>query len=127
MTSPGHPYRARQYTAEMLQSVAYLVGAGKTVAVRAAAARLDASRHQLITIPNPQVGARGIHHAIVTALGGVPRFHHATLIPQAAEHLAAEIAERGRLPVLLIDLCRVRNYADSGGWPGPDVLLGRAS
>ena len=40
--------------------------------------------------PNPQVGARGIHHAIVTALGGVPRFHHATLIPQAAEHLAAQ-------------------------------------
>ncbi len=75
------------------------VGAGKTVAVRAAAARLDASRHQLITIPPPQVGARGIHHAVVTALGGVPRFHHATLIPQAAEHLAAEIAERGRLPV----------------------------
>ena len=79
------------------------VGAGKTVAVRAAAARLDASRHQLITIPNPQVGARGIHHAVVTALGGVPRFHHATLIPQAAGHLAAELAERGRLPVLLID------------------------
>ena len=35
------------------------VGAGKSVAARAAAARLDASRHQLITIPNPQVGARG--------------------------------------------------------------------
>jgi type II secretory pathway predicted ATPase ExeA len=33
----------------------------------------------------------------------VPRFHHATLIPQAAEHLAAELAERGRLPVLLTD------------------------
>ncbi len=74
------------------------------MAVRAAAARLDASRHQLITIPNPQVGARGIHHAVVTALGGVPRFHHATLIPQAAGHLAAELAERGRLPVLLIDI-----------------------
>jgi len=29
--------------------------------------------------------------------------HYATLIPQAAEHLAAELAERGRLPVLLID------------------------
>src|SRR6266705_1677980 len=65
------------------------VGAGKSVAARAAAARLDASRHQLITIPNPQVGARGIHHA--------------TLIPQAAGHLAAELAERGRLPILLID------------------------
>ena len=45
----------------------------------------------------------GIHHAVVAALGGVPRVHHATLIPQAAGHLAAELAERGRLPVLLID------------------------
>src|SRR6266567_934571 len=79
------------------------VGAGKSVAARAAVARLDASRYQLITIPNPQVGARGIHHAVVSALGGVPRVHHATLIPQAAGHLAAELAERGRLPVLLID------------------------
>src|ERR1017187_6365134 len=79
------------------------VGAGKSVAARAAVARLDASRYQLIAIPNPQVGARGIHHAVVSALGGVPRVHHATLIPQAAGHLAAELAERGRLPVLLID------------------------
>ena len=78
-------------------------GAGKTVAVRAAAACLDASRYQVIYLPNPQVGARGIHHAVVTALGGVPRFHHATLIPQAAAALAAETAERGRLPVLLVD------------------------
>ena len=49
------------------------VGAGKPVAARAAVARLDASRYQLITIPNPQVGARGIHHAVVTALGGRSR------------------------------------------------------
>jgi hypothetical protein len=90
------------------------VGAGKSVAARAAVARLDASRYQLIAIPNPQVGARGIHHAVVAALGGVPRVHHATLIPQAAGHLAAELAERGRLPVLLIDLCRFRAYADAG-------------
>jgi type II secretory pathway predicted ATPase ExeA len=79
------------------------VGAGKTVAIRAAAACLDASRYQVIYLPNPQVGARGIHHAVVAALGGVPRFHHATLIPQAAAALAAETAERGRLPVLLVD------------------------
>ena len=78
-------------------------GAGKTVAARAATACLDASRYQVIYLPNPQVGARGIHHAVVTALGGVPRFHHATLIPQAAAALAAETAERGRLPVLLVD------------------------
>ena len=72
MPSRGYTYRARQRPAEMLQSVACLVGAGKTVAARAAVARLDASRYQLIAIPNPQVGARGIHHAVVAALGGVP-------------------------------------------------------
>jgi type II secretory pathway predicted ATPase ExeA len=35
------------------------VGAGKTVAIRAATACLDASRYQVIYLPNPQVGARG--------------------------------------------------------------------
>ena len=79
------------------------VGAGKTAAVRAAAAHLDGSRHQLIYLPNPQVGTRGIHHAVVSALGGVPRFHHATLIPQATDALAGELTERGRLPVIVID------------------------
>ena len=73
-------------------------GAGKTVAARAAIACLDASRYQVIYLPNPQVGSRGIHHAVVTALGGVPRFHHATLIPQAAAALAAETAERAGCP-----------------------------
>jgi hypothetical protein len=95
------------------------VGAGKSVAARAAVARLDASRYQLIAIPNSQVGARGIHHAVVAALGGVPRVHHATLIPQAAGHLEAELAERGRLPVLLID------FSDRPRWcpPRPASLL----
>ena len=44
------------------------VGAGKSVAARAATARLDASRHQLITIPNPQVGARGYLKPQLTCL-----------------------------------------------------------
>jgi type II secretory pathway predicted ATPase ExeA len=79
------------------------VGAGKTVAVRAALSTLDTSRHSVVYLPNPAVGARGIHHAIVTALGGVPRFHHATLIPQATEALATEHAERGRVAILVID------------------------
>jgi len=35
------------------------VGAGKTVAVRAALAGLDPSRHTLIYLGNPAVGARG--------------------------------------------------------------------
>jgi type II secretory pathway predicted ATPase ExeA len=75
------------------------VGAGKTVAVRAALSTLDISRHTIVYLPNPAVGARGIHHA----LGAVPRFHHATLIPQATEALAIEHAERGRIAILMID------------------------
>jgi type II secretory pathway predicted ATPase ExeA len=59
------------------------VGSGKTVAVRAAADSLDASRHTLIYLPNPQIGTRGIHGAVATALGQAPRFHHATLIPRS--------------------------------------------
>ena len=106
------------------------VGAGKTVAVRAALAGLDPSRHTIIYLGNPAVGARGLYHGIVTALGGTPRFHKAALIPQTAEALAAEHAERGRAVVLVIDeahllaadqleelrllsLCRARGYAEA--------------
>jgi type II secretory pathway predicted ATPase ExeA len=79
------------------------VGSGKTVAVRAAADGLDASRHTLIYLPNPQVGVRGIHGAVALALGQTPRFHHATLIPQVEAALAAEADERGRHVLLAID------------------------
>src|SRR5260370_36274108 len=37
------------------------VGAGKTVALRAAADGLDPSRHTLIYLPNPQIAARRPH------------------------------------------------------------------
>ena len=79
------------------------VGAGKTVAVRAALAALDPTRHTIIYLPNPTVGVRGIHHQIVTALGARPLTHHATLVPQTVDALAVEQAERGRTPVLVID------------------------
>ena len=61
------------------------VGSGKTVAARAATAGLDTSRHTIIYLGNPAIGARGIYAGIVSALGGVPRFHKASLIPH---HLA---------------------------------------
>ena len=54
------------------------VGAGKTVAVRAALSTLDPTRNSIIYLPNPTVGVRGIHHQIVLALGGNPLTHHAT-------------------------------------------------
>lgn len=79
------------------------VGAGKTVALRAALAELDASRHTVIYLPNPAVGARGIYAALVIGLGGVPRFHTASLIAQTMDHLAAEKHERGRAVILAVD------------------------
>jgi type II secretory pathway predicted ATPase ExeA len=79
------------------------VGAGKTVAVRAALAGLDSSRHTVIYLGNPAVGGRGLYGGIVTALGGVPRFHKAALIPQTMDLLAAEEHERGRTAVLVLD------------------------
>jgi len=91
------------------------VGVGKTVAVRAALAGLDPTRHTVIYLGNPTVGARGLLHAIVTALGGVPRFHHATLIPQAADALATEQAERGRTPVLVIDEAHLLDHTQLEG------------
>ncbi|MGH9262605.1 MAG: ExeA family protein, partial [Acidimicrobiales bacterium] len=79
------------------------VGSGKTVAARAATANLDASRHTIIYLGNPAIGARGLYAAIVTALGGVPRFHKASLIPQTTDALAAEENERGRRVVVVVD------------------------
>jgi type II secretory pathway predicted ATPase ExeA len=79
------------------------VGAGKTVAIRAALSTLDTSRHTIIYLPNPTVGVRGIHHQIVATLGGQPLVHHATLVPQTTDALATEQAERGRTPVLVIE------------------------
>jgi type II secretory pathway predicted ATPase ExeA len=128
MSSPGHAYHAGQHPAQMLQSVACLVGSGKTAAVRAAVAGLDPSRNTLIYLPNPQIGVRGIHGAVAQALGQPPRFHHATLIPQVEAALAAEADERNRHVTLAIDeshlmsggqleavrmltLCRDRDYA----------------
>jgi type II secretory pathway predicted ATPase ExeA len=78
-------------------------GSGKTVAARAAVASLDASRHTVLYLGTPGVGLRGIYGLIITELGATPRFHHAALIPQAQEMLAAESAERGKHVVLIID------------------------
>ena len=79
------------------------VGVGKTVAVRAAVAALDNSRYTTIYLGCPAVGARGLYTAIVTALGGVPKFHRCGLIPQTQDALAAEESERGRRVIVILD------------------------
>jgi type II secretory pathway predicted ATPase ExeA len=78
------------------------VGAGKTVSLRAAAAGLDPTRHQVIYIPNPAFGTRGLYVTIVRALGA-QCYLKAELMAQASDLLAAETAERHRRVVLIVD------------------------
>jgi len=79
------------------------VGSGKTTALRAASATLDASRHTVIYLPNPAIGARGIYAEIIARLGGTPRFHKSALIPQAQDLLHREREERKKRVLLIID------------------------
>jgi type II secretory pathway predicted ATPase ExeA len=79
------------------------VGAGKSVAVRAAVASLDRTRYTVVYLANPSGGCRGLYVAVITALGAKPRFHKAEAILQLAELLDAEGKERHRKVVFLID------------------------
>jgi len=79
------------------------VGSGKTVAARAAMAELEASRHTVIYLANPAIGARGIYAEIVGRLGGSPRIYKSELISQATTLLATEASERGRRVVVVCD------------------------
>jgi type II secretory pathway predicted ATPase ExeA len=108
----------------MLQSVACLVGAGKTVAVRAAVAALDPTRHRVIYIASPAFGARGLYVTIVRALGERPRYLKAELMAQCSDLLAAEADERHRRVVIIVDLCRARNYADDRAPAVPESVAG---
>jgi type II secretory pathway predicted ATPase ExeA len=138
--APGQLYRSRSHLEAqarigfVIQSgalgvVTGEVGVGKTVALRAALAGLDASRHSVVYLANPAVGARGLYQEIVRRLGGEPRFHKAALIPQCQELLARERSERGKQVVIVLDeahlldtdqleelrlmtLCRARDYAE---------------
>jgi type II secretory pathway predicted ATPase ExeA len=87
------------------------VGTGKTVAIRAAVADLDPAGHTVIYIGNPATGVRGILAHVVTALGGRPVHGTAALAVQAWNTLAGEAAERGRVPVLVIDEAHLLDHA----------------
>jgi len=87
------------------------VGSGKTAAARAAVTALDQTRHTLVYLPDPTTGTRGIHHHVVTALGGRPAHGSAELAAQAASLIAAEHGERGRLPLLVVDEAHLLGHA----------------
>ncbi len=79
------------------------VGAGKTVAARAARSLLDPLRHQVIYIANPAFGTRGLYVTVVSALGARPRFFKAEVMAQAQLLLEAEESERHRRVVIVVD------------------------
>jgi type II secretory pathway predicted ATPase ExeA len=84
------------------------VGSGKTAAARAAVTALDQTRHTRIYLPDPTTG---IHHHIVSALGGRAAHGSAVLAAQAASLIAAEHGERGRLPLLVVDEAHLLGHA----------------
>jgi type II secretory pathway predicted ATPase ExeA len=91
-------------TEQALGMVTGEVGSGKTVAVRAAVATLDPSRHTVIYLGCPAIiGPRGIYTAITLRLGIHPPFHYASLVPAAQQALEAERQERGRRVLLVVD------------------------
>ena len=59
------------------------------MALRAAVAALDPTRHQVIYIANPAFGTRGLYVTIVRALGAQPRYLKAELMAQAGDLLLA--------------------------------------
>jgi type II secretory pathway predicted ATPase ExeA len=79
------------------------VGAGKSVAVRAAVNGLDRTSYTVVYMANPSGGCHGLYVSITTALGATPRFHKAEAIAQVADLLAAEQSERHRKVEFLID------------------------
>lgn len=111
LTHPGHLEAAARIRwlidEQAIGLVTGEVGAGKTLAARCAAAELDASRHTIIYIANPAVGARGIHQQIALALGVAPRFHRGALIAQTADLLARERDERDKHIALIVDEAHV--------------------
>ena len=61
------------------------------MAVRAAVAGLDPTRHQVIYVVNPAFGTRGLYVQVVRALGAQPRYLKAELMAQAADLLAGGV------------------------------------
>lgn len=104
---PGHREATARITWTVGESTICLisgeVGAGKTVAARAAVTALDQAAHTVIYLANPLVGARGIHTEIARHLGVTPAFHRPALLAQSSELLARERDERHKQTVLVVD------------------------
>jgi type II secretory pathway predicted ATPase ExeA len=79
------------------------VGAGKSTAIRAFTARLDANRYYVVYLSNPTVGVSGLYRDILTALHREPPFSRPRQVA-AIRAAFVELAEsKRRFPLLVID------------------------
>ncbi|BBX31551.1 hypothetical protein MMAGJ_08330 [Mycolicibacterium mageritense] len=78
------------------------VGAGKTVAIRAAATSLDPARHVIIYLANPTIGVRGMLTHIV-ATSGTPGVSHRPAGSPGRRRLGRRARRTGPQPVLVVD------------------------
>lgn len=78
------------------------VGSGKSVALRALCASLDASRHTVVYFCG-LAGLSGFYHELVSGLGGVPAFARAQLTSQAKALIASETSEKRKRLVVIAD------------------------
>jgi hypothetical protein len=89
-----HPHVAGQYSTKMLQSVGVTPGTGKTHLATGLAIRACQAGHRVLFATASQWVAR------------LADAHH-------AGRLQTELVRLGRYPLLVIDLCRHRNYAEA--------------
>src|SRR5207249_4077098 len=126
---PARDLFARQAHAEAIARISFCVaesalgvvtgdvGAGKTVALRAAVAGLDPTRHQVIYIANPAFGTRGLYVTIVRALGAQPRYLTAELMAGPAAYMRHHRSLDGCGEPLLADDAIARRHRVSIGLP----------
>lgn len=79
------------------------VGAGKTTAMRAFVATLDANAHQIVYIDNPTIGSRGIFNTIANQLNIDPPYQKWQLIQTLKEIIEKNQREYKKTTVLIID------------------------
>ncbi|MDP2212197.1 MAG: AAA family ATPase [Candidatus Aquicultor sp.] len=78
------------------------VGCGKSVALRALSESLDAPRHTIVYF-NGLADLRGFYLQLISTLGGCPEYLRANLVRQAKELIAAQISERRKNLVIMVD------------------------
>ncbi|MFI0206927.1 MULTISPECIES: ExeA family protein [Streptomyces] len=88
------------------------IGAGKTVSVRTVLHSIDPSKHTVIYLPNPMIGVRGIHEAIVTAFGQQPSHLGSVLPPRPASPSRPNAKNAAGPPSSFIDEAHLLSYEE---------------